>query len=175
MGNRPRPFAAACAPLALLLLASPASAFSTMTSAQAQSCSGFDNMTDGAVGQDSAASGASSSGLCTDGSSSSATASSSATIALGSISVSGEGTGFQEFNGSFALANFIERLTIEDVPVRIDEVDLRVVIAFTGVPPEPAFYNSASMVGTVNPQGISGQLRVAGCSAARGCVHEEDE
>ena len=144
--------------------AQPAHAFSTMATAQAQSCSGTVNMADGAVGQDSAGADAQSSGACGDGSSSSAVASASSIIALGQIVVDGDGTGLQEFNGVYAQASFGERLTVEDVPVRIDAVDLRVVIAFTGIPPATAFESSASMLGTVNPQSLPGEIRLAGCS-----------
>ena len=153
-----------CVATVLAWCAQPAHAFSTMVSASAQSCSGFVNMSDGAVGQDSAAASAESSGICNDDSASSAEASASSVIALGRIAVDGVGTGFQEFNGAFAQASFGERLTVEDVPAGIDAVDLRIVIAFTGVPPAPAFYNSASMLGTVNPQGLPGEIRLAGCS-----------
>jgi hypothetical protein len=142
----------------------PAAAFSTMASAQAQSCGGTFNQSDGAVGQSSAGAATSSSGQCGDGSSSSATASATASIPAARITVDGNGTGFQEFNGAFAQASFSERLTVENVPAALASVDVRVTIAFVGIPPAPAFYNSASMDGYVNPQGIPGQVRLHGCS-----------
>lgn len=139
-------------------------AYSTMTSAQAQSCAGIQNMSDGAVGQASATSNALSAGDCQDGRSSSASADASADIASATISVGGSGSGDQDINGSSAQASFSERLTIANVPPGVDDIDLAIEISFLGTPPSAAFYNSASFSGSVNAQVAPGDVRLEGCS-----------
>jgi len=144
--------------------ASTAQAFFTMTEATAQSCAGFDSMSDGAVGVAAASSQAQSSGMCQDGRISAATSSASADIASATISVAGDGSGDQDINGAFGQASFSERLTIENVPAGIDDIDLAIEISFLGTPPAAAFYNSASFTGTVNAQVVPGDVRLEGCS-----------
>ncbi|MFK7885934.1 MAG: hypothetical protein AB8G16_03635 [Gammaproteobacteria bacterium] len=150
--------------LAAVVAAPHTSAFYTAAEAFSSGCGVTDTQNNSGIDEVLNSATTAASGVCEDGNVATAAAATTADVALASISLDAQGTGFYELNVAFTNVQLFERLTLVGVPDGVDEVDLHITIEFEATAPGAAFYNTASMDGWVNAQFVSGEVRLSGCS-----------